>query len=478
MNKFTKNYLYNVSYKLLVLLAPLITVPYLARVLGAENLGIYSYIYSVTSLLSTVGLIGLYNYGVRQIAYFNNDTEMVSKIFYEIMVIRTILFGIGTVCYLIICLTTSHFIYFLIYFGWFVAAYFDISWLYVGLEDMRYPVIKNTFAKVAGIVCTFIFVKSKDDLWIYILLLSLSTFAANFSLFFTLNKQVYIKRYKLKLTDIFKYLRESFMLFIPQVAIVLYTQIDKIIIELITKSTSQISFLDQSEKIISIPLSFITVLSTILMPRMAVYYKNDNKESISKLITVIGEVTLMIALPMMTGIMAITNNFILWYLGDEFSMCIISLYILAPLIVINSMNEISGSQYYTATNQIKILIISYSTALVIKIILDFILIAPYGFIGAAISTLISSLISMMIQYIRLSKQVDISVFKKMFFKYLAYSLVMGIAVYIPALFIHRRILLTVLQIIIGGILYILILFVSKNKLLTQLMHSISLKKNK
>ena len=82
MGRIAKNYIYNLMYQLLVLLVPLITAPYLARVLGSEGTGIYSYVHSMTSIICTISLLGIYNYGNRQIAYVRDNKEQISQTFW------------------------------------------------------------------------------------------------------------------------------------------------------------------------------------------------------------------------------------------------------------------------------------------------------------------------------------------------------------------------------------------------------------
>lgn len=137
MNKIVENYLYNVMYNILVLIAPLVTAPYLARILGAEQLGIYSYVNSATSIIISISIIGLYSYGSRQIAYVRDEREKVSQEFWNLMGLRVCLCIFGTIIYFVYAKQTAYFMYFRFYYLYYLGNAMDCTWLFSGTEDMK-----------------------------------------------------------------------------------------------------------------------------------------------------------------------------------------------------------------------------------------------------------------------------------------------------------------------------------------------------
>ena len=95
----TKNYLYNLIYQVLILILPLITAPYISRVLGAENIGIYSYTTSLSAYFILFGSLGIALYGQREIAYKQNDKKEYSKIFWEVLILRFITMMISLIIF-------------------------------------------------------------------------------------------------------------------------------------------------------------------------------------------------------------------------------------------------------------------------------------------------------------------------------------------------------------------------------------------
>lgn len=426
LRKTVKNYIYNLFYQMLVLLVPIVLSPYLARVLGADNLGIYSYVYSCVSLLSTVVLLGTYSYGSRQIAYSRDNLKISNVVFWNVFVIRFILGIVGILIFLIIAITSDYFIYFVLYSPWLIASIIDTSWLFIGMEDMQPTALKNAFIKIVSVILIFIFVKNTSDLWKYVFIMAGATLLANGILLIQCRK--YIEKLKLRVKEWRCILKDSIMLFLPQVAVLLYLQVDKIMLKELTYSASQVAFYDQAEKIVTIPLTFITILSTVIMPKIANFYANDNKEDIKRVIMNVSQYSLFAAVPMMFGLIGIADRMIPWYLGSEFLPVADAIIILAPTVILNSLVGISGNQYFIATNQLKVLLFSNIAASVTNIALNAILIPNLQYAGAAVATVVSAGILVLVQYTVLSKQISVRPILFCFVRYLILSIPMFILV--------------------------------------------------
>lgn len=466
MGRIARNYLYNVAYQILVLVAPIVTAPYLARVLGADNLGIYSYVNSSGNIITTITLLGIYAYGNRQTAYVRENKKTLTSTFWELEITRLILGSIGTVIYIGYSLLNKEYsIYFLIYYPYILAQFIDCSWIYVGLEDMKPTVMKNAVTKLVNIAGIFLFVKEKDDVWIYIMMLAVTTLVANISIYTQLSK--YIGKPSADLRKIPQHIKGTVGLFLPQVASLFYLQVDKVMLAWMTGETNQVSFYDQAEKIVTIPLSLITVISTVMMPRIANEYKKHNQAVIDNLLSKAGRFALCMAIPMMFGIFSIAGDFIPWYLGSEFQPTAIAIMVLSPIVVLNSLAGISGNQYFTATNQISILMKAYVTAAVMNIAVNALLIPHIGYVGSAIATVLSSLSSVIIQYHFMLKQVKLKGLLKGMLKYLIGGLIMCAAVLYIGRLMPATIITTFAQVVAGLSIYFIYLVVTKDDLIKE-----------
>lgn len=473
LNRITKNYLYNVVYQIFILLIPIIVTPYLARVLGPDNLGIYSYVFSVTNVISILTLIGIYNYGNRQVAYERNDKQKMSQTFWEIMLLRVLIAVVGSVVYFAVAFYLKKFtVYFLQYYCFLLAAYIDCTWLYVGVEDMRPAVLKNFFAKLVGVICIFIFVKQSGDIGKYLLILSISILVANMAAYVELGK--YIEPVKINVHNLWQHTKNSVWLFFPTIASLIYLQVDKIMIEWLTGQTSQVAFYDNAEKIIMIPLTFITVLSTVMMPRIANEHKQGNKDKINDLIVRAAKTALFLSFPMTFGIAAVSSGFIPWYLGKDFLPVIGALYCLCPIVVSNSLEGISGKQYFTATNQISVLTIAYTSTALLNVVLNFILIPKFNFYGAAIATLLCSYLSVGIQFVVMGRQLNLTALLVPFLKYGLIGIGMFVIVFVCTQHLSASILKTGIQICIGSICYAGIALLMKDEVFLRILRDKSI----
>lgn len=463
MGKLISNYIYNFLYQIVVLLVPLILSPFLARKLGADNLGIYSYVYSTCAVISTISLIGTYNYGARQIAYIRDNPTDLKRVYWEIFNLRLIFGLIGIFVYFIIGCNSDYNLYFVLFSGWLIAGVFDPSWMFVGTENMKPTVFKNLAVKIISVILIFITISSKNDLWKYSLIMGGTMLISTVVLLFQVTP--YVGHPCFRLTNFKKHFFGSLNLFLPQVATLFYLQVDKIMIKILYSDINQVSFYDQSEKIVTIPLTFITVLSTVMMPRIANEFANKNYERIERLILSVGKLSLLLSCPMMVGIFCIADNFIPWYLGTEFIPTALAIKIICPITISNSMAGLSGNQYFTATNQINILMKAYVSAAVTNVLVNALLIPQYGFVGAAVATVISSYISVGIQYYYLNKQVNVSAIVKDLIKYLLLSFVMGAFIMMLNIVITDGVIETFADILIGGLVYFVLLVITKDTML-------------
>ena len=155
----SKNYIYNVSYQLLLLITPFITTPYLSRVLEPAGIGTYSYTYSIVSYFILLASLGVADYAQREIAYHQDDAHLQSRTFYEVNLIRFLLVGLSLCIYYFVVSSFSgdHLIY------WYqalniIAVLFDISWFFQGLEEFGKIVLRNFIIKFASIVLIFVLI--------------------------------------------------------------------------------------------------------------------------------------------------------------------------------------------------------------------------------------------------------------------------------------------------------------------------------
>ena len=170
MNKsIKKNYIYNLLYQVLAIIIPIITIPYVSRVLGARNIGIYGYTLSISAYFILLGSLGISLYGQREIAYVMNNKKKNSKKFWEIFILRLFTMSIAAIVFYFVFIRShrTYYMYFQILLLEILGNTLDISWFFQGLEEFGKTVSRNLIVKLVSLICIFLFVKTKNDLYIY-----------------------------------------------------------------------------------------------------------------------------------------------------------------------------------------------------------------------------------------------------------------------------------------------------------------------
>ena len=157
-----KNFIYNLIYQVFTIVLPLITVPYISRILGAKGVGEYSYSAAYVQYFIIIGMIGVSIYGNRQIAYVKKDKEKLSKEFWNIYTLQFITTTLSLIIYLItfVGVNSTNRTLYLVQAITIIATVFDISWFFIGYEDMKSVVIRNSITKIIGALLIFLIVKN------------------------------------------------------------------------------------------------------------------------------------------------------------------------------------------------------------------------------------------------------------------------------------------------------------------------------
>lgn len=417
-NKLKINFLYSSAYQVLLIILPLITAPYVSRVLGSNGLGIYSYTFSIASCFSMFGMLGVANYGNRIVAANRDDRNKISQIFFDIWMVQ-----IGMTC-----VTISAYVVYIVFFAGstyrdalliqvltLLCSSADISWFFFGLEEFKLTVIRNLIIKLITTLAVFIFVKTNNDVLIYTFILCAGTLLGNISLFPFLKE--YIVFIKPSLGRIKKHLPSIFVLFIPVLAVTLYKKMDKIMLGMMS-TMSQTGYYENAEKIINIPMGVITALGTVMMPRIS-YLINKGKDSeIEHYMNISIEFTFFLASSLMFGISAVSSEFVPLFYGVGYIPVIEIMNILSVTILFISLANIFRAQYLIPKHYDKIYIFSVWIGALINLILNYILIPLHDAVGASYATVIAEFSVMGVQMICIRKELPIMKYIKQGLYYL------------------------------------------------------------
>lgn len=459
-----KNYAYNVAYQILVIILPLITTPYLSRVLGAEKIGIYSYTISITTYFILFGSLGIATYGQREIAYIQNDIVKRSKIFFEIFIMRFITLGISMIVfYFTFCLNGQYSFYYKILILEIISNIIDISWYFQGIEEFKKTVMRNTIVKLISVICIFAFVKTSNDLYKYFVIYVCSTFFGNLSLWLYLLKNIKIVRFRE--LNIARHLKPAIMLFIPQIATQIYTVLDKTMIGAIVANKAEVGYYEQAQKIIKLLMTLATSLGTVMMPRIASTYAIGDENKIKEYLDTSFSFIMMLAFPLMFGIISVAGNFVPIFYGEGYEKVIPLISIISPIIVFIGLSNVTGIQYLLATKQQNKYTVSVIIGAIVNFILNLILIKKLEAIGASIATVFAELSVTAIQFILIKDTVKIKDVLKISYKYVIASLIMLCCSLVVGNLISNKLISIIVQIIISFITYFVLLIAMKDSLI-------------
>lgn len=454
MSKTKKNLMYNILYQILIIFIPLVTSPYLSRVLGSEGIGIYSYTYSIANYFVLFSMLGISNYGNRTIAAIRNDKKKLSHEFWNIYLMQIISSLVCLFVYIIYgtFLVSTYKIVTIIETIYVLSALLDISWFYFGMGEFKITVIRNAIIKILTLVFIFLFVKSNQDVWKYALILSCGTLISQSYIWIYLHK--YVDFVKPTLKELKKHIKPNLILFIPVISYSIYKIMDKIMLGNLC-DIKQVGFYENAEKIINIPQGIITAIGTVMLSKMSNMVANDSKNNVEKYIGISMKYILIIAFAITFGLMSIATEFAPIYFGNEFYVTGSIIKYMSCIVVFISIANVIRTQYLIPYKKDMIYIFSTIVGAIINLVLNAILIPKFGVYGAIIGTICAEFSLMLVQIIGIRKQLNIKKYIKISIPYFVLGVIMFFIICIMKNRLESGILALLIEISCGAFIYVL-----------------------
>lgn len=458
-----KNFIYNMLYEVLVIIVPILTAPYISRVLGVNNVGVYNFVTSNVTYFTLIAAVGTLVHAKREIAFHQEDLKQRSDDFYGIFLLRlcsTIL--AMAIFYVYLKINNNYKVFYWLSSVSIISVVFDISWFFQGIENFKVTVVRNTIIKLLATLLIFLFVKKEADLWIYILINVGSVLLGNISLWFFLPK--YIEKFKWKHYQVRKHLYGSLKLFIPVIAIQIYTVLDKTMLGMLT-DVLEVSYYSQAEKIIKIGITVINALALVLLPRIsALLHSKKYKEAVDCYEKSI-DVSLFMAMPMMCGFVLIADDFIPFFLGAGYEGAIPVMKILSILMIVLGLAQIIGTPLLIPLKRENKYTIAVCVGAISNLIMNCFLIPRFAAVGAAVATIISEGLVTGLEIFYIRDTFPVKKIEESFAHYLSAALIMFLVTMIVKYVISPGTVRMFLMIVVGAIAYILILFQMKDAVL-------------
>lgn len=401
MKNTNKNFIYNVVYQVFIFIIPLVSTPYISRVLGVNNIGINSYTYSLVYYFMLASLLGINNYGAREIAKCSSDRNKLSQKFFSIYFLQLI-------CNILMIIIFYTFIVFsdynhkdilVIQSIFLISSAFDVNWFFFGMEEFKITISRNVIIKILSLVLIFALVKNNNDLWVYTLIMSISTLISQVYLWIFIWRRVSFCKVSFK--EIFSHLPQCLILFIPVIAYSIYRVMDKTMIGFFA-NTTELGYYESAEKIINIPISFVSALGTVMMPHMA---KSSDDELDNKFSSTF-YLCYFFIIPMVLGLLVISKDFTIMFFGEEFLKTANIIILLLPTVVFGAMTNIIRSNYLIPKSKDKIYVMSTAIGAIVNLIFNITFIKRYGAYGACIGTIAAEFSVLLYQILYTKKEIN------------------------------------------------------------------------
>jgi len=474
MKSLTTNSIFYLIYKSLNAIFPFFTGIYVTHVLLSDSIGEVEAARNLAQYFVILAYLGLPTYGLREISKVRKDRKELNKVYSELMIINTLSTFVFLIMYLILVFSVDSYrnnlILYLITGGSIALNFFNNSWLFEGLEEFRYVSIRNIAFKVISFVLLLLFVKKQSDYLIYALITICGT-AGNY-LLNIINTHKYVSLIFSDL-NLLRHMKSIFFLVAVNLAIEIYSLVDVTMLSNMAQYKN-VAFYTYGQKVQKILIQIINSFTMVLVPRISLYYKEKRYNEFNDSITKTLQAILLLSLPIIVGICFTSRYLLCEIYGDEYINSAYVLDILSFIIVISPVGYLLGSRALLVSGNEQKMIIPVGIGAIINVIGNYILIREYSEIGAALASLISESIIMII-YVSMGKKyltLKKAALKNTALHILGSLLCMTIWLIACVLIIKSNLICTITQIIGSVFIYFIILFIFKEQMVLLMINRI------
>lgn len=455
------NAIFNTIYQILILIVPLITTPYVSRVLGAANNGVYANFYSLVQYFVLVTTFGFVDYGTKVIAEHRDSNKEKTINFYSIYLAKVILGLICLIFYIftiLIFFNKGDWIFALSFSIYIFSAMIDPLFYFQGEEKFVSICVRNLILKVISTICVFVFVRSENDLLTYTIILAISQLLSIIIIFPGINFKSF-EKISFSDLNIKSALIKAFPYFVPSLAVTLFSYVNQTLIGFLGGNDEESGYFAQSVKIIQILACIPSSLNILMLSRISYLNAANNEAEIRKKIKKTIEAFWIISLPILFGLCAICSIFIPIFLGEGYDSCVVLIYIMSPTIIFGPLNGLYGNLYFRPKNKIWVQTYIILFSALLNLILCFLLIPQFGGVGTSIGRIVAEFMQLPLLMFFSRKYMDNKTTFKVGVKPFISSVIMFAVIYILKIFLcdiitNQYVFLGVL-IIVGILVYVI-----------------------
>lgn len=466
------NYILNLINTGTQMLFPLITFPYVCRVIEADGIGQINFFQSIISYISLFTCLGIPMYAIREIARDRSDVVQMNRTAMEILLLHAMLTLVGYAIVAILCLTVPQIqvnipLFLILSLTIFFTA-IGCEWFYQGIEDFKYITIRGLIIKTVSVVLLFIFVKSKTDLLYYGCYTVFGVLGGNIFNFFRLRKYIHRENIIFSELHIKRHIKPVLKVFSFSVVTSIYLQLNTVLLGFL-KNALAVGYFAAATKVMQMLLKMSACLGSVMMPRASHLIAENKEAEFNRLIQKSYDFTLAIALPMTIGLIFCAPSLITALCGVKFEHSILPSQIIAPIILMVAISNIFGIQVLFPKGKINIVTLCCGIGAVADLILNLCLIPFFSYIGTSIAYLGAEVATTVSMYFIGRKYIPIIYFKKSHLTYALGCIVMALALYGISLLQLPTLTILLLQGCCGVLAYFIILCICKDEMLVQIL---------
>lgn len=469
------NYLLNLINTGTQMLFPLITFPYVCRVIEADGIGQINFFQSIISYISLFTCLGIPMYAIREIARDRNDVVQMNRTAMEILLLHSMLTLVGYAIVAILCLTVPQIqvnipLFLILSLTIFFTA-IGCEWFYQGIEDFKYITIRGLIIKTVSVVLLFIFVKSKTDLLYYGCYTVFGVLGGNIFNFFRLRKYIHRENIIFSELHIKRHIKPVLKVFSFSVVTSIYLQLNTVLLGFL-KNALAVGYFAAASKVMQMLLAMSACLGSVMMPRASHLIAENKEDEFNRFIQKSYDFTMAIALPMTIGLIFCAPSLITALCGVKFEHSILPSQIIAPIILMVAISNVFGIQVLFPKGKINIVTLCCGIGAVADLILNLCLIPFFSYIGTSIAYLGAEVATTVSMYFIGRRYIPIIYFKKSHLTYALGCIVMAFVLYGISFLQLPTLTILLLQGCCGVLAYFIILCICKDEMLVQILSKI------
>lgn len=388
----SKNALYNIIYKVLSVIFPLISMAYVSRVLFAEGVGRFAAVNNNVSYFLILATLGIPVYGLREIAKLRDNYADRSRLYSELFIINYILTVASYILFNLIVFTNNYFkaeltLYVIVGFT-ILFNIFNVDWLFQGLEEYGYIAARSVVIKLISLLALVFFVKNKDDLYIYAVI---QVIAASGNHLCNIIKSREFVTFSVKGIILSPHIKPLVYLALCSISTELYAKMDISMLD-VMKNSSIVGYYTSSQKIITLIVTTIVAVTSVFMPRLSFLYDKDKIE-FNRILKIGFDLMVTISIPAFAGLIIVSKPLVLSFLGTDFLPATTTVSILSLMIPLKCIGDLICFQVMMCARKEVLLMKSYFLTMLVNLINNFLLIPRFGAEGASIASVISEILA-------------------------------------------------------------------------------------